>query len=144
MHDMTQQLTLTTQLYLVFQEGNIKHCCYSFMICWHSTHRIIGCVTLSRKEHAVAQTRELEATKTVVPQVIEKGTTSTYNSKQLNYYSLGLNVVEVAHDNCSSVKRFIIDDLNIVNSFDTWHGEICFTKPYTFNIPQVLKMLLKL
>ena len=57
LYNMTQQLTLTTQLYLVLQEGNIKHCCYSFMICCHSTHRIIGCVTLSRKEHAVAQTR---------------------------------------------------------------------------------------
>ena len=66
MHDMTQQLTLTTQLYLVFQEGNIKHCCYSFMICWYSTHRIVSCVILSRKEHAVAQTRELEARKIVV------------------------------------------------------------------------------
>ena len=62
LHNMTQQLTLTTQLYLVLQEGNIKHCCYS-LIRWYSTHRIIGCVTLSRKEHAVAQTRELEATK---------------------------------------------------------------------------------
>ena len=100
-------------------------------------------MTLSRKEHAVPQTKELKATKIVVPQVIEKGTASTYNSKQFNYYSLELNVV-VVHDNCSSVKRFIIDNLNIVNSFDTWHGEICFTRPYTFNIPQVLKTLLKL
>ena len=29
------------------------------MICWYTTHRIISCVTLSTKEHAVAQTREL-------------------------------------------------------------------------------------
>ena len=114
------------------------------MIYWYSTQRIISCVTLSRKEHAVAQTRELEATKIVVPEVNEKGTPSNYNSKQFNNYSLGLNVVEVAHDNCFSVKTFIIDDLNIVNSFDTWHGEIYFTRPYTFNIPQVLKTLLKL
>ena len=61
----------------------------------------------------------------IVPQAIEKGTTSTYNSKQFNYYFLGLNVFEVAHDNCS--------DLNIVNSFYTWHGEICFTLSTFFN-----------
>ena len=126
MHDMAQPLMLTTQLYFVFQESNIKHCCYNFKMCWYSTHRIVGCVTLSKKAHAVAYTRELEATK-IVLQVIEKRTTSTYNSKQFNYYSLGLNVFEVAHDNCSYVKRFIIDDFNIVNSFDTWHGVICFT-----------------
>ena len=41
--------------------------------------------------------------------LLKKGTTLTYNSKQFNYYFLGLNVFEVAHDNCSS-------DLNIVNS----------------------------
>ena len=37
---------------------------------------------------------------------------------------LGLNVVEVAHDNCSSVKNYITKDLNLINSYDTWHGKL--------------------
>ena len=37
---------------------------------YNSTKRILGCATVSRKEHAIAQTRELEATK---PQVLEQG-----------------------------------------------------------------------
>ena len=41
LYDVTQQLMLTTQLYLVFQEGNIKCCCYSLMICWYSFCRFI-------------------------------------------------------------------------------------------------------
>ena len=40
-----------------------------------STKRILGCATVSRKEHAIAQTRELEATKAVLPQVLEQGGT---------------------------------------------------------------------
>ena len=40
---------------------------------YDSTKRILGCATVSRKEHATAQTRELEATKAVLPQVLEQG-----------------------------------------------------------------------
>ena len=40
---------------------------------YDSTKRILGCATVSRKEHAIAQTRELEATKAVLPQVLEQG-----------------------------------------------------------------------
>jgi hypothetical protein len=32
-----------------------------------STHKIVGCVTLSRKDHIIAQTRELACTKEVSP-----------------------------------------------------------------------------
>ena len=39
-----------------------------------SNHKIVGISTLSRKEHATAQTRELECTKIVLPQVVERGT----------------------------------------------------------------------
>ena len=35
----------------------------------------------------------------------------------------GLNVVEVAHDNSPSVKSYIIQDLGLINSYDTWHGK---------------------
>ncbi len=39
------------------------------------------------------------------------------------HYVSGLNIVEVAHDNQSVVKKFITDDLKLINSFDTWHGK---------------------
>ncbi|XP_064382205.1 uncharacterized protein LOC135331087 [Halichondria panicea] len=71
-----------------------------------STKRIVGCSTVSRKEHICAQTREVACTKIVLPEVIDKG----------------LNIVEVAHDNQPVVKRFVTDDLNLTNSYDTWHG----------------------
>ena len=35
----------------------------------------------------------------------------------------GLNVVEVAHDNSPSVKSYIVQDLGLINSYDTWHGK---------------------
>ena len=38
-----------------------------------SNKKVIGISTLSRKEHAVAQTRELACTQEVVPQVIARG-----------------------------------------------------------------------
>ena len=44
------------------------------LICtYDSTKRILACATVTRKEHAIAQTRELEATKAVLPQVLEQG-----------------------------------------------------------------------
>ena len=39
----------------------------------YSTMKIVGISTISRGEHHVAQTRELECTKVVVPQVIARG-----------------------------------------------------------------------
>lgn len=71
-----------------------------------STKRILGCATVSRKDHAIAQTRELEATKVVIPQVLEQD----------------LNIMEVAHDNAATVKNYITEDLHLLNSYDTWHG----------------------
>ena len=38
-----------------------------------SNKKVIGISTLSRKEHAVAQTRELACTREVVPRVIARG-----------------------------------------------------------------------
>ena len=35
----------------------------------------------------------------------------------------GLNVVEVAHDNSTSVISYVVKDLKLRNSYDTWHGE---------------------
>ena len=38
-----------------------------------SNKKVIGITTLSRKQHSVAQTRELSCTKEVLPQVIARG-----------------------------------------------------------------------
>ena len=37
----------------------------------------------------------------------------------------GLNVVEVAHDIQLSVSKFVTQELKVLNSFDTWHGNMC-------------------
>ena len=34
-----------------------------------------------------------------------------------------LNVVEVARDNSPSVKSYIVQNLGLINSYDTWHGK---------------------
>jgi hypothetical protein len=39
---------------------------------YDSTKRILGCATVSRKEHVITQIRELEATKAVLPSVLEQ------------------------------------------------------------------------
>ena len=84
---------------------------------------IVGCVTLSRKEHSCAQTRELACTRIVLPNVIAKGIlTNRILMSQEFMLHIGLNVVEVAHDNSSSVKGYITQELKLVNSYDTWHG----------------------
>ena len=55
------------------------HCRYKHitlvirMLFFSSTHKIVGCVTLSRKDHTCAQTRGLACTKLVLPQVLSKG-----------------------------------------------------------------------
>ena len=33
-----------------------------------------------------------------------------------------LKIMEVAHDNATSVKSYITEDLHLLNSYDTWHG----------------------
>ena len=87
-----------------------------------STHKIIGLSTLSRKEHSVAQTREFECTKVVVPQVQARGLLQCLVSKISIAYCSGLRVVEVAHDMQLQVSKFVKNDLKLLNSFDTWHG----------------------
>ena len=44
---------------------------------------------------------------------------------KLNWYCKGLNITEVAHDNSASVKSYIVEDLQLKNSYDTWHGKSC-------------------
>ncbi len=42
------------------------------------------------------------------------------------FFIVGLNIVdivEVAHDNQPVVKNYVTDELNLLNSYDTWHGK---------------------
>ena len=94
----------------------------------YSTMKIVGISTISRGEHHVAQTRELECTKVVVPQVVARGRLQSwaiYVYKALHmsiHHYPGLKVVEVAHDMQLAVGRYVKQDLKLLNSFDTWHG----------------------
>ena len=69
---MTQQLRPITQLCRVFLEGTCI--CGVFYLTLYINHKIVGCVTLSWKEHTCAQTRELACAKEVLPLVLSKGT----------------------------------------------------------------------
>ena len=79
MPGMTRLLMPTTPLCLAFLEGdnvfidNGNECMYTYYTHMYSTMKIVGISTISRGEHHVAQTRELECTKVVVPQVIARG-----------------------------------------------------------------------
>ena len=67
-----------TRRSLVCQEG-----IWEFVVSWMriihtfiqhpSTNQILACSTVSRKEHQTAQTRELQCTKEVLPQLLEQG-----------------------------------------------------------------------
>ena len=38
---------------------------------------------------------------------------------------VGLNVKEVAHDYATSVRGYVTNGLQLINSYDTWHG-MCY------------------
>ena len=38
------------------------------------------------------------------------------------HQSPGLKIVEIAHDMQLAVGQYVKQDLNLLNSFDTWHG----------------------
>ena len=41
------------------------------------------------------------------------------------HYIVGLNVVKIAHahDYQAQVQKYIVDELGLINSYDTWHGK---------------------
>ena len=85
---------------------------------------MVGISTVSRIEHVSAQTREVVATKEVLPQVIGISKLGKYCFWPLNpnVLHVDLKVVEVAHDYQPQVSRYVTDDLCLLNSYDTWHG----------------------
>ena len=94
------------------------------MVC--STEKIVGLCTISRVDHSTAQTRELECTKVVIPQVIYQGNQCTLcdseSGKFMCCFATGLRVVEIAHDMQTQVTRYVTAELGLINSYDTWHG----------------------
>lgn len=40
------------------------------------------------------------------------------------FWCAGLHVAEVAHDFQQQVRRYITEELHLLNSYDTWHGEV--------------------
>ena len=51
----------------------------------------------------------------------------------------GLKVVEVAHDMQLAVGRYVKQDLKLLNSFDTWHGN-CNGAVFMFALVQLYTM----
>ena len=41
---------------------------------------------------------------------------------------IGLKVTEVAHDFQIGVKKYVTEELGLVNSYDTWHCNIVFIR----------------
>ena len=76
---MIRKPMLTTPLFRAWVEGEFDlyisrvFFLYTLRFVYISTHKIVGITTVSRPEHRVAQTHELECTKKVLPQVIERG-----------------------------------------------------------------------
>lgn len=91
----------------------------------NSKNKVLSISTVSRKEHLAAQTREIVATKEVLPQVTGRGKLRQNDLESilaLTCLVLDLNVVEVAHDYQPQVTRYVTDELHLLNSYDTWHG----------------------
>ena len=145
---MTLRRTHFTPLCLACLEGihtyfNSK--CAISNCCNHSsTKKIVGISTISRKEHSVAQTREIACTREVLADVISRGKCCFHECRvhycmftrshvlhvhctctlymYLCVFHEGLNITEVAHDYNTQLKTYITQELKLVNSFDTWHG----------------------
>ena len=110
-------------------------------------HTIVGITTLSRDDHITTQTREYECTRYVLPQVLARGTISIccFFFQEQQFCDVGLNVVEVAHDFQQQIRRYVVEDLKLLNSYDTWHGKthvytytslVCiYMGTYTCNLP---------
>jgi hypothetical protein len=75
-HDSTCNAYHTTVPCLSGRYMHAHNACMSYVASlWKtiSNHKIVGLVTLSRKNHAVAQTREVECTRIVLSQVMNRG-----------------------------------------------------------------------
>ena len=72
-HDSTSNAYHTTVACI---SGRYSDICvvHTYTICvYNSTSKVVGICTVSREQHTIAQTRELECTKIVLPEVISRG-----------------------------------------------------------------------
>lgn len=123
MHGMTLPAMLITRQCLAYLEGNnVWPCTVKLNVVIISTHRGVGISTISHAEPSSAQTREMQCTQVVIPQVLAKGMVVLV---MVVCRIIRLNIVKVAHDFQRQIKRFIADDLGLTNSYDTWHGTQC-------------------
>ena len=87
----------------------------------------MGISTISRPDHPTAQTKELQCTKVVLPQVLARGFCGIHANRDLHItriFFAGLNITEVAHDIQQQMSPYITGELSMINSFDTWHGSV--------------------
>ena len=75
MPGMIQHQMLTTALLCVCLEGKtvVTNGCDDCYFAFVSNKKVVGIATKSRKEHPVAQTRELACMQVVMPQVLGRG-----------------------------------------------------------------------
>ncbi len=151
---MIQRQMPTTQLCPVCLEGTCIFILFILLYFNHllySTQKIVGISTLSRTDHAVAQTREFQCTTVVLPQVIARGEMILI-VKQSNHVFVftALNVTEDAHDMQAQVSKYVTQTLKLVNSYDTWHGNndfyhydyfICYKCLGTKNVARQMKKI---
>ena len=46
------------------------------------------------------------------------------------FFHEGINVTEIAHDIHAPVTSYITKQLGLINSYDTWHGEVQYCIPF--------------
>ena len=124
MLDTTQQLMLSTALLSACLEGQLTHLSFNVRasFCFflkllrvlncimYSTKKVVGVVTKSRREHLVAQTRELACTQEVLRQVTGRGkcVLCVVCVCDITYHPcVGLDVREVAHDYATAVSDYV-------------------------------------
>ena len=64
-----------------------------------------------------------------------------------------MNVVEVAHDFQQQIRKYVVEDLKLLNSYDTWHGKkqvissialcMCACRIGTKNVAKTLGKVIK-
>ena len=96
--------------------------CCMFMHVFSSTHKVVGITTLSRADHLTAQTREYDCVQRNTSSSSKRYCTQFYCLSLLKWLISGLHVVEVAHDFQQQIKKYVVEKLNLLNSYDTWHG----------------------
>ena len=90
----------------------------------NSTHNIIGCATLTRQDHTVAQTRELAYTRAVIPEVINRGDFYDVLILVISLMIIGLIINKLFNPKRSSAPLPVGGDLGVTKMADIRFEEI--------------------